>query len=268
MLQLTTLLHRAGPRRIPPVLTGCTQRSPHELGVLTAAARQRDGRSCGSAVLTVLLALGDPALRTWIVDGTGPRGPVPEVLRFAPADRLAALGAASVAERVAALQRVLTRRLTARAIGGLPWPVGLGAPPWTLAHAASHPGVRYRHLPVDDTDRGHLAQVLDRVEVAAECAVPVPLYTGGDLRSGPAAAVPRHVILVIGWSEAGLHVWEPSAGRTFVVARTVLAAGQPHRALGGWPHLTWAVLPVRWHGSVRHATMGVSLTGGSDEVTR
>lgn len=244
MLQLTTLLHRAGPRGIPPVLTGCELRGPHELGVLAAGARQRDGRSCGSAVLTVLLALGDPGLRTWLVDGTVPRRPVPEVLRLAPADRMVALGAASVAERAAAVQRVLTRRLTARAIGGLPWPVALGTPPWTLADAARHPGARYRHLPVDDTDRVHLDQVLDRVEAAAECAVPVPLYSGGDLRSGPAAAVPRHVVLVVGRSAAGLHVWEPSAGRTVVVTREGLTAGRPHRALGGWSHLTWAVLPV------------------------
>lgn len=192
----------------------------------------------------MLLALGDPALRAWLVDGTRPRGPVPDVLRHAPADRLAALGSASIADRAGAVQRVLTRRLTARAIGGLPWPVALGTPPWSLADLARHPGVRYRHLPVDDTDRVHVDQVMDRVEAAATCGVPVPLFTGGDLRSGPAAAVPRHVVLVVGRSAAGLHVWEPSAGRTLVVTRDVVTAGRPHRALGGWSHLTWAVLPV------------------------
>ena len=41
---------------------------------------------------------------------------------------------------------------------------------------------------VDDTDPALVDAVLDRADAALAAGVPVPLFTGGDLGGGPAAA--------------------------------------------------------------------------------
>lgn len=212
-------------------------------GTMTSAARQTDATTCGSAVLTMLAATGDPSLALWLV--TGRLGPVrPPELVGAPPGALALLATAPAERRFAAVQRVLKRRSTATALFGLPWPAALGTPPWGAARVARFPGVTFHHQPVDDTDQVHLRGVLDAVEQALAAGVPVPLYSGGDSSRGWATATPRHVVLAVGRRPGGLRVFEPGQGRLHTVSRRALAVGgTPQPGLGGWPHLAWVLLP-------------------------
>lgn len=282
--QLSTLLHRLGlfgGGRAPAVPVTLPDPSV-ELGSVWAglapevraavrdpvrrlarAGRQTDPTTCGSAVLVMLAAAGDPGLALWLVSGrlpedrTGDRRP-PE-LAAAPTSRLAALSDAPAEHRFAVLQRVVKHRTGAGALLGLPWPGALGTPPWTAAREARFGGVRFADRVVDDTDPPYLTVVLDEVAAALARGVPVPLYTGGDTAQRWSAAVPRHVVLALPASRAdtgapgartvdaltvdALTVWEPSAGRVVAITRAELVAGRPHPALGGWSHLAWALLP-------------------------
>ena len=212
-------------------------------GTMARAARQTDATTCGSAVLTMLAATGDPSLALWLV--TGRLGSLrPPELVGAPPGALALLSTAPAERRFAAVQRVLKRRSTATALFGLPWPAALGTPPWGAARVARFPGVAFRHQPVDDTDQVHLGRVLDAVELALAAGVPVPLYSGGDSSGGWATAAPRHVVLAVGRGPGGLRVFEPGQGRLHTVSRRALAAGDaPQPGLGGWSHLAWVLLP-------------------------
>lgn len=214
-------------------------------GRLARVGRQTDATTCGSAVLAMLAATGDPSLAIWLVTGALPAGvPSPPEMVGAPQGALALLAGAPAERRFAALQRVLKRRSTERALLGLPWPGVFGTPPWGAARVARFPGVAYHHEPLDDTDRAVLSGVLDAVVEAATAGIPVPLYSGGDTARGLRTAAPRHVVLVVGSGARGLRVFEPGAGRVLTVSKAVLlAGGRPQPALGGWQHLTWVLQP-------------------------
>lgn len=243
-LQLGALLHRVTRRPLPAPLSGPTATVRLDLGVLERAGRQHDGSSCGAAVLAMVSALGDPALADWLITGSVPAAR-PDELRDATPGQLEALAGLPIERRVAVLQRVLKRRATSIARAGMPWPGAFGTPPWGLARTARFPGVTYRQNPVDDADARHFRQVLDRVDAATSRGVPVPLYTGGDTTRGLAAAVPRHVVLVVGSAPGGLRIWEPGEGRRHTVPRAELSLHEPHPALGRWSRVVWVVLPVR-----------------------
>lgn len=217
---------------------------PGPVRIAGVAVRQVDGTTCGSAVLAVLAAGGDPTLALWLVTGRLLPGHLPPELAPVPA---ADLLAADPAVRLTALQRSVKRASTRRALGPLPWPAALGTPPWTAARTARFPGVRWTHTLVDDTDTALVASVLDRAGAALAAGVPVPLFTGGDLGRGVTAAVPRHVVLLLpgrGGTGGDLALYEPGQGRVHRLARDTLAQpGGPHPALGGWSHVCWAVLP-------------------------
>lgn len=218
------------------------------VGALGRAGRQSDPTTCGSAALVMLAAVGDPFLAAWLASGRAPAaGTGPPELAGAPSSALQVLAGASVARRFAVVQRVLRARTGRRAVlGTVPWPGALGTPPWTAARQARHAPYRFRDVVVDDTDMVRTEQVLDRVVAATRAGVPVPLYTGGDSTTGWSTALPRHVVLAVAVTpdEAGLVVWEPGSGRRAEVPRAaLLAPAGPHPALGGWTHLTWAVLP-------------------------
>lgn len=207
-----------------------------------ARARQVDATTCGSAVLLMLAATGDPALAEWLETGRLPPGPRPPEVPEQPV-------AGGAAERFAAAQERVKAATGRRALGPLPWPAGLGTPPWTAAREARFPGVRYRVRPVDDTtDDG--ATVLGLVEAANRRGHPVPLYAGGDVRGGAAQALPRHVVLAVppppGAAVPGaLRLFEPSRGSVFTVPSTeLLGRTEPLPALGGWTHVVAALLPV------------------------
>lgn len=247
----------APPSRAPFAALGAGERSPLLLGPGAGPARQVDATTCGSAVLVVLAAAGDPGLACWVATGE------------APGRRRAAfarLGAGPTPDdRFAALQRLAQRASVARALGPLPWPTALGTPPWGAARQARFGRVRYDHRVVDDTDPADVRATAALVRAALERGVPVPLYAGGDTSGGLAAAVPRHVVLVVARtgvpqaSEPGtagsatdagpaqgatLTVYEPGAGALVAVDEDALWSGAgPLAALGGWSHVCWVLAP-------------------------
>ncbi|WP_226925522.1 hypothetical protein, partial [Georgenia thermotolerans] len=229
-----------------------------------APARQTDETTCGSLVLLMLAATGDPVLASWLERGTlAPDLPAaqvppeipPEATGMGAVPPAAATAYPTAAARLAAAQHHLKRRTGARALGPAPWPARLGTPPWTAAREARFPGVRYRSVPLDDAST-RAAALLTSVHRATLAGVPVPLYTGGDVRRGLATAVPRHVVLAVpppaaaahrGHDDAGrpaLHLYEPAGGRVHEVpVADLLGRTEPHPALGGWTHVVWVVLP-------------------------
>lgn len=209
---------------------------------LAAAGAQRTERTCGPAVAVMLAALGDPALAWWLA--TGVRiGPVAELTAAPPAilDRLAD---ADVRARFAALHGVTHARLVRGALGPLDWPARFGTPPWALAREARYLDIRFRAVAGDDTDRAHQEDLVERVRDAVGRGVPVPLYSGGDSSRGLDAALPRHVTLAVAATDEGLEVFDPAGGALRPVRRDALVTGEGvGPALGGWPHLSWVVLP-------------------------
>jgi hypothetical protein len=105
-----------------------------------------------------------------------------------------------------------------------------------LAAAA---GVAYEQVLVNDQDLPRLRAVLDRAATAARSGTPVPLYVGD--------ALPRHVVLLTGHTDGAFDVFDPSRGTLLRVPQAELTDGrhEPLAALGGWRHLSWAVLPRR-----------------------
>ncbi|WP_265520918.1 hypothetical protein [Oerskovia flava] len=223
-----------------------TARTPVVLG--GAPAVQVDETTCGSAVLAVLAVAGDPVLAWWVA--TGERlgaGPAPAP---APAPRRG-----GPEERWRELQRDLKARSTRRGLVLAPWPGRFGTPPWGAASVARYADVRYTHRVVD---RRTGPRVLRSALAAAAAGVPVPLFTGGDLTTGLETAVPRHVVLLAaagpgpdpttargGWCT----VYEPSSGMLHRLGAGDLVRGAAagdgvRRALGGWRHVCWAVLPA------------------------
>lgn len=207
---------------------------------LARRGRQGDGTTCGSSVLTMVAASGDPAVALWLGTGrTLARHRPPEV----PADD-EDLADATPERRFARVQRRMRRATSAGALLGLPWPGAFGTPPWGLAARMRFAGLRFTHEPLDDSDRPHLATVLDLVGAAVDRGVPVPLYSGGDSSGGWDEAMPRHVLLAVRRTADGFDLWEPASGRVLPMARAeMLKPKGRHPALGGWSHLTWAVLP-------------------------
>ncbi|WP_418277585.1 hypothetical protein ACNHYB_06430 [Isoptericola jiangsuensis] len=213
------------------------------------AARQVSPTTCGSAVLAVLALAGDPRL----------------ALRLALADDPAA--------GFAGLQQTLQRACTTGPSGLPTWPRGLGTPPWAAARRARYGAVRYTHRVVGGADhvgrssRGARGsggdeapggRVLPAALRAAAAGVPVPLYTGGDLSGGISRALPRHVVLLTAVHAADTRgpratLYEPSSGSLHTLPLDLLRRGAAPgdarglaartRALGGWPHVVWAVLP-------------------------
>ncbi len=210
----------------------------------TARARQRDATSCGSAVLVMLAATGDPGLARWLDTGQLPEGPRPPEV---PGNDL--VDADDAAARFEAAQARVQERTTRRALGPLPWPASLGTPPWTAAREARFPGVRYRVRPFDDA-ADEAAALLGLVEAATLRGHPVPMYVGGDIRGGLTRALPRHVVLVVppprGSGLGGaLQIYEPAAGSVYSVRPEELVdRREPHPALGGWTHIMMVLLPV------------------------
>ncbi|MBE7700080.1 hypothetical protein H9623_07140 [Oerskovia sp. Sa1BUA8] len=238
-----------------------------------ARAVQVDGTTCGSAVLAVLAAAGDPVVALWLVAGTDvSQGSCAHVVTEGAAGATARELETS-SGRFAALQRLLKARTTHAALGPLPWPGSLGTPPWTAARDARYADVRYTHRIVPGA--GDKDPVLASALRSAAAGVPVPLYTGGDVGTGWSTAVPRHVVLLAGVSPAAAGarggpaelfggrwctVYEPSSGALHRLRVADLLEGaradrEPskavRRALGGWPHVTWAVLPAGRAGGSR-----------------
>ncbi|GAA3208053.1 hypothetical protein ACFP63_12240 [Oerskovia jenensis] len=274
-------LRRAAPTSAPAggasgpasVSGGPDARFGEPLVLGSARAVQVDETTCGSAVLAVLAAAGDPVVALWLVAGTDVSGGSSTYVVSADRGGATARELETSSGRFAALQRLLKARTTRAALGPLPWPGGLGTPPWTAARDARYADVRFTHRVVPGG--GQKDPVLGAALRSAAAGVPVPLYTGGDVGTGWATAVPRHVVLLAGVgapAQSGpghddapfggrwCSVYEPSSGtlhrlRVADLLGEVGEDGEPgkgvRRALGGWPHVTWAVLPAGRAGGSR-----------------
>lgn len=204
-------------------------------------AVQTDATTCGSAVLAMLAAAGDPGLALWLATGEELPGYVPPEVRFVERVRPGALPL-SPRRRFAAVQ--LAVKHVTNLLGPVAWPHGLGTPPWGAVRAARFGPVRFRGEMVDDGDRGRTADQLDRAALALGAGIPVPLYVQGDLGGGLAHAVPRHVVLLTAADDDGFTTYEPGHGAVARIARAdLLDPVGPQRALGGWAHGAWILLP-------------------------
>lgn len=226
---------------------------PEPGGGRAAVATQTDGTTCGSAVLAMLAAAGDPALALWLATGEELPGYEPPELVTHRRLRPGGLDA-TPQRRFAAVQRAV-QHVTNR-LGLLGWPEALGTPPWGAVRATRFGPVRFHGELVDDTDLARTAAQLDRAVAALRAGIPVPLYVQGDLGGGLAHTVPRHVVLLTAVAEpagtAGstgpeedvLRVYEPSRGVVVDLPRRALLAPQgPRVELGGWTHPAWLLLP-------------------------
>lgn len=223
------------------------RRQPVPVSLGGAPATQADNTTCGSAVLTMIKATVDPDFRRYLDE------PDQGDIRFSLAQRQA---------QAATCQS---------ALGPISWPRALGTPPWTLAREIKVPGYRYRSTPLDDeTLRG--SRILAAAYHATRAGLPVPLYSGGNLTDGLAAAVPRHVVLAVPPADANtpvvridqegqahfqvaerswepiptMTIYDPSAGMVErVELQELFARTTACRALGNWTHVCWALLPYR-----------------------
>jgi len=126
--------------------------------------------------------------------------------------------------------RRLVRPVSRSGRAQLPWPAALGTPPWAVADAlGSIEGVRYR------TRLARWSRPSAYASVSAAVADhPVALYIGSK-------TLPRHVVLAIGSSSAGLSVYDPASGGLVTVPREWFVDATLHVA--GWDVPWFAVLP-------------------------
>jgi hypothetical protein len=186
--------------------------------------RQPDRFSCGAAVLVVARMVNDPAYAALVLTGRHPRTG-------------AALAGTGVEERFAAEVLAMHRRTTGPVdVSGslqLPWPQGLGTPPWAVARqmsgASGVRGARYDARVVNPFDR---RAGLRAIRAAAAAGHAVPLYIG-------TRWTPRHVVLVL---DESLDTYDPSRGRRVRIDADDFAGGDLD--IAGWSRPWFSVLPV------------------------
>lgn len=213
---------------------------PVRLGGVTVA--QPDGVTCAATGLLLLNAACDPALAAWLETGESPVARPPELASLTSAE----LAEPSPARRIALAAAAVHRRATRATLGPFGWPRAYGTPPWGVAREARVPGVRYRHRAVDDRAERLMDEVLAMLVAATTRGIPVPIYSGGDRSGGWQTAMPRHLVLALPTLRPDrLRIYEPGRGRIETIAPHELRARtEPHRALGGWTHLAWTLVPI------------------------
>lgn len=162
--------------------------------------RQPDRRSCGASVVVAARMLAESSY----ADSMTP-------------------------ERFAAEVLVAHRRITARAVAGVPWPRALGTPPWAVARALGPRHVTRLAWP-------GAGACFDRVAASVRAGHLAAFYVGNRW-------CPRHVVLTVAAPEVdSLLVYEPSSGRVLPVGRRSVVE---HRMrLAGWDRL-WFVVHSR-----------------------
>lgn len=241
-----TRLSAGGRQRIgrpvqPPRLGVFGSRvGPVRVGGVTAA--QPDGVTCAATGLLLLNAACDAGLAGWLERGEVPAALPPEISGLTALQ----LAEADPSRRLAAAAAAVHDRATRATLGPFRWPRAYGTPPWGVAREARVPGVVYRHRAVDDRDEAVMDQVLAMLVAATGQGIPVPIYSGGDWSRGWQAAMPRHLVLALPTTDPGrLRIYEPGSGRIEEIAPDDLRARTtPHRALGGWTHLAWTLIPL------------------------
>lgn len=203
---------------------------------------QPDGVTCAATGLLLLNAACDPGLAGWLERGEVPSALPPELSGLTALQ----LAEADPARRVAIAAAAVHERATRATLGPFPWPRAYGTPPWGVAREARVPGVIYRHRAVDDRDEALMDDVLAMLTAATGHGIPVPIYSGGDWSQGWQAAMPRHLVLALPTTDPSrLRIYEPGRGRIETIHPDELRARTtPHRALGGWTHLAWTLIPL------------------------
>ncbi|WP_420112375.1 hypothetical protein [Pseudactinotalea sp.] len=213
---------------------------PVRVGGVTVA--QPDSVTCAATGLLLLNAACDPALATWLDAGTRPHVLPPELTGLTERE----LAERDAAGRIALAAAVVHDRATRATLGPFRWPRAYGTTPWGVARETRVPGVRYSHRAVDDRDERVMDEVLEMLVAATMRGIPVPIYSGGDWSRGWQTAMPRHLVLALPTTRPDqLRIYEPGRGRIETIAPHELRARtEPHRALGGWTHLAWTLIPV------------------------
>ncbi|MEX0913395.1 MAG: hypothetical protein WDZ57_00450 [Demequina sp.] len=204
-------------------------------------AAQMDRKTCGAAVLAMVVLISDPLVTLWLMTGRTLAEHVPPELARLGRD---ASRARTVEARWHALQRALHREVTKQAYFVAPWPRALGTPPWRIGAVARCADVRWRGTVVDDTDPGEMRAMAAHASAALADGIPVTMITGGDLSRGPRQAFPRHVVLMTSHTRDGFVVYEPSSGaRHLLREKDLVRNSTPHPALGRWSRINGFVLP-------------------------
>lgn len=211
-------------------------------------ARQSDGTSCVGACAAMIAMSGNPALALWVATGDDIGGVASRLNARQP-------GAESIAldndpgTRWRAVEQHFKQRATHR-MSIRTWPTAWGVPPWGIARVLRYGTLTYRHHLINDLSDLVVRRVMTAALSAVQRGLPVMLYTGGDSSTRYRDAVPRHAVVLhelptLGYRRAdGLAIYEPSEGRVHSIAPEQLVhPGALTAAYGGWPHLTWAVIP-------------------------
>ncbi|MDQ2755731.1 MAG: hypothetical protein M3Y71_04085 [Actinomycetota bacterium] len=205
----------------------------YRLGVGDRAPAQHSATTCGAASLTVARLLADPGFAGWMQTGVS----------AGSAGRAFLPNLATPDERFAAAEELTIRR-TNHLVGPgrrlqLPWPRGLGTPPWgarhELEHGAATPGTRYVVRWCRPGGVSARRRLLERVGRAVTPGRPAALYVGSSL-------LPRHVTLVVAGADGGPVLYDPSAGVVLALDPDALSAAR--LGVAGWPVPWCAVLPV------------------------
>jgi hypothetical protein len=116
----------------------------------------------------------------------------------------------------------------------LPWPKALGTPPWAAARAmSSSTGLSYRSRLVRFGDR---SEAVTALVAAVGDGHPCPLYIGSTW-------LPRHVVLAVAATDAGVQVYNPANGTLVDVDRAAFEAGRL-TTLGSWTVPWYVVAPA------------------------
>jgi hypothetical protein len=163
--------------------------------------RQPDQTSCGAACVVV-----DRLLRT---PGAAPT-------------------ATSFAQDVLETHRQLVSSSDGRGQAQIPWPSGLGTPPWAVGRALSATeGVPYRTRVARWSASSAFATAVTSVATR-----PVALYLGSSM-------IPRHVVLAISAGTDGLSVYDPASGELVTITQAAWVGSRIHVA--GWD-VPWFVV--------------------------
>lgn len=176
--------------------------------LIEARPTQPDRRSCGASVLVVEHALRDETY----------------------AEHVVARGL--FGREVLAMHQRSTGPTDGSGRLQLPWPRGLGTPPWAIARQLARPGRSY----ATRVARWRRRRVLLEVRQSLEAGYRVPFYVGNRW-------LPRHVVLALEADDAGLRCYEPSTGRVVVVSDRAFVGATLD--LAGWGHPWLALLPRR-----------------------
>lgn len=207
-----------------------------------ASAKQVDQTTCGAAVISMSLMMTDPLVAMWVFTGRLLGDYVP--IEIAAIDN-AGHGMRSTERRWRALQRAVHTESNRHGLAMLPWPRALGTPPWRVDNVTRVAGLRFDTALVDDSSVDDVEAMVTHASAALRESIPVPMYTGGDSRTGIAAMVPRHVVLLTSVRDHVFQVYEPSSGEVRELAAAAwFQDGSTRPALGHWSRICCLVLPV------------------------